>query len=188
MTNHSLDDSAALERYRAYLHLLARLQLDRRLQAKVDASDIVQQALLQAIRGANEFRGRTDAEMAAWLRQILAHNLAGAIRDLGRQRRDVRRERPIQADVERSSARLESWLAADQTSPSQRAVRGEQAVQLADALADLPDAQREALTLHHLQEWTLDQIAGHLGRSPAAVAGLIKRGLRTLRDHFQAEE
>ncbi len=188
MSNHSLDDSAALELYRAYLHLLARLQLDRRLQAKVDASDIVQQTLLQAIRGANEFRGRTDAEMAAWLRQILAHNLAGAIRDLGRQRRDVRRERPIQADVERSSARLESWLAADQTSPSQRAVRGEQAVQLADALADLPDAQREALTLHHLQEWTLDQIAGHLGRSPAAVAGLIKRGLRTLRDHFQAEE
>ncbi len=188
MSNHSLDDSAALERYRTYLHLLARLQLDRRLQAKVDASDIVQQTLLQAIRGVNEFRGQTDAEMAAWLRQILANKLAGAIRDLGRQKRDVRRERSIKADLEQLSARLESWLAADQTSPSQRAVRGEQAVQLADALASLPEAQGEALTLHHLQGWTLDEVAGHLGRSPAAVAGLIKRGLRTLRNHFPTEE
>ena len=178
MSNHSIDDSRELERYRAYLHLLARLQLDRRLQAKVDASDIVQQTLVQAIRGASEFRGRTEAEVAAWLRQILAHNLANTLRDLGRQRRDVRRERSIQAAVEQSSARLESWLAADQTSPSQRAIRGEQASQLADALASLPEAQREALTLHHLQEWTLDQVAQHLGRSPAAVAGLIKRGLR----------
>ena len=188
MSNHSFDDSTALERYRAYLHLLARLQLDRRFQAKLDASDIVQQTLLQAVRGADEFRGQTDAEMAAWLRQILAHNLANTLRDLGRQRRDVRRERPIQADLDQSSARLESWLAAEQTSPSERAVRGEQAVQLADALAGLPEAQREALTLHHLQSWTLDQVAEHLRRSPAAVAGLIKRGLRTLRNHFPAQE
>ncbi len=188
MSNPALDDSATLERYRAYLHLLARLQLDRRFQAKLDASDIVQQTLLQAIRGAGEFRGQTEAEMAAWLRQILAHNLANTLRDLGRQKRDVGRERPIQADLDQSSARLESWLAAEQTSPSQGAVRGEQAVQLADALAGLPEAQREALTLHHLQDWTLDQVAQHLGRSPAAVAGLMKRGLRTLRNHFQTEE
>jgi RNA polymerase sigma-70 factor (ECF subfamily) len=188
MTDRAFHDSQAFERYRAYLCLLARLQLDRRLQAKVDASDIVQQTLIQAIRGASEFRGRTEAEVAAWLRQILANTLANSLRDLGRQRRDVRRERSIQASVEQSSARLESWLAADQTSPSQRAIRSEQVVELAEALANLPEAQRKALTLHHLQEWTLDQVADHLGRSPAAVAGLIKRGLRALRQHFQAEE
>jgi RNA polymerase sigma-70 factor, ECF subfamily len=188
MSDQLLDDSRAIERYRAYLQLLARLQLDRRLQAKVDASDIVQQTLLQALRGWGEFRGRTEAEVAAWLRQILTHNLANVFRDLGRQRRDIRRERSLEAAVEQSSARLGSWLAADQTSPSQRAIRGEQAVQLANALADLPEAQREALTLHHLQGWTLDQVAEHLGRSPAAVAGLIKRGLRALREQFQAEE
>jgi RNA polymerase sigma-70 factor (ECF subfamily) len=188
MTDPAFDDSGAFERYRAYLHLLARLQLDRRLQAKVDASDIVQQTFFQAIRGWGEFRGRTDAEVAAWLRQILARNLTNTLRDLGRQRRDVRRERSIRADVEQSSARLESWLVADQTSPSQRAVRSEQAVQLANALANLPEAQREALTLHHLQAWTLDQVAEHLGRSPAAVAGLIKRGLRALRQQLQSKE
>jgi RNA polymerase sigma-70 factor (ECF subfamily) len=188
MSDQPLDDSRAIERYRAYLQLLARLQLDRRLQAKVDASDIVQQTLLQALRGWGEFRGRTEAEVAAWLRQILTHNLANVFRDLGRQRRDIRRERSLEAAVEQSSARLGSWLAADQTSPSQRAIRGEQAVQLANALADLPEAQREALTLHHLQGWTLDQVAEHLGRSPAAAAGLIKRGLRALRQQFQAEE
>ena len=188
MSDQALDDSRAIERYRAYLQLLARLQLDRRLQAKVDASDIVQQTLVQALRGWSEFRGQTEAEVAAWLRQILTRNLANTLRDLGRQRRDVRRERSLEAAVEQSSARLGSWLAADQTSPSQRAIRGEQAVQLANALASLPEAQREALTLHHLQGWTLDQVAEHLGRSPAAVAGLIKRGLRALREQFQAEE
>ena len=187
MSNPIVDDSRELERYRAYLYLLARLQLDRRFQAKVDASDLVQQTLFQAVRGFGEFRGQTEAEMAAWLRQILANNLANTHRDLGRQRRDVRRERSVQAAMEQSSARLESWLAADQTSPSQRAIRSEQAVQLANALAGLPEAQREAITLHHLQEWTLDQVAQHLGRSPAAVAGLIKRGLQALRQHFHAE-
>jgi RNA polymerase sigma-70 factor (ECF subfamily) len=187
MSDPALDDSRAIERYRAYLQLLARLQLDRRLQAKVDASDVVQQTLVQALRGWGEFRGRTEAEVAAWLRQILTRTLANVFRDLGRQRRDVRRERSLEAAVEQSSARLGSWLAADQTSPSQRAIRGEQAVQLANALADLPEAQREALTLHHLQGWTLDQVAERLDRSPAAVAGLIKRGLRALREQLQAE-
>ena len=188
MTQPPADDCRGLERYRAYLHLLARMQIDRRLRAKVDASDIVQQTLVQAIEGWTEFRGRTDAELAAWLRQILAHNLANTFRDLGRQKRDVRREQSIHAALEQSSARLESWLAADQPSPSQQAIASEQAVQLADALANLPEAQREALTLHHLSGWTIEQVGQHLGRSPAAVAGLIKRGLQTLRHHFQAEE
>src|SRR5262245_31447323 len=81
-----------LERYRAYLRLLARLHLDRRLQGKLDPSDVVQQTFLQAYRALDQFRGRTEAELAAWLRQILAHNLAHAARDLGRDKRDVARE------------------------------------------------------------------------------------------------
>jgi RNA polymerase sigma-70 factor, ECF subfamily len=181
------DDSQALERYRAYLHLLATLQLDRRLQAKVEASDIVQQTLIQAIGGWDQFRGRTEAETVAWLRKILAHQLANAFRDLKRQKRDVRRERSIHADLEQSASRLGSWLAADQTSPSQRAIAGEQAVELANALANLPEAQCRAVTLHHFEGWTLEQVGEHLGRSPVAVAGLIKRALQTLRQHFQTE-
>ena len=188
MIHPPADAACGLERYRAYLQLLARVQIDRRIQAKVDASDIVQQTLVEAIRGWNQFRGRSDAERAAWLRQILAHNLANAFRDLGRAKRDVRREQSIDAALEQSSLCLLSWLAADQSSPSQQAVASEQAVQLANALAELPDAQREALTLHHLSGWTLEEVGRHLDRSPAAVAGLMKRGLRTLRQHFQTEE
>src|ERR1700676_1175943 len=137
MIHPPADAACGLERYRAYLQLLARVQIDRRIQAKVDASDIVQQTLVEAIRGWNQFRGRSDAERAAWLRQILAHNLANAFRDLGRAKRDVRREQSIDAALEQSSLCLLSWLAADQSSPSQQAVASEQAVQLANALAEL---------------------------------------------------
>jgi len=187
MTEPVSDDFRSLNRYRAYLHLLARLQLDRRIQAKLDPSDIVQQTLLQAVKAQDQFRGRTDEEMAAWLREILAHNLANALRNLGRRKRDVAREVSMHAAVEQSSARLESWLAADQTSPSQHAIANEQAVRLANALASLPEAQREAITLHHLGGWTLQQVADKLVRSPAAVAGLIKRGLEALRVHLPVE-
>jgi RNA polymerase sigma-70 factor, ECF subfamily len=178
------DESQALERYRAYLHLLARLQLDRRLQAKVEASDIVEQTLVQAIEGWDQFRGHTDVETAAWLRKILANQLANTFRDLRRQKRDVRRERSIEASLEQSASRLGSWLAADQTSPSQGAIASERAVELANALAGLPEAQCRAVTLHHFEGWTLEQVGEHLGRSPVAVAGLIKRALQTLRQHF----
>ncbi len=188
MTHPSIDESRGLERYRAYLQLLARVQIDRRIQAKVDASDIVQQTMVEAIRDWNEFRGCSDAQRAAWLRQILAHNLANTFRDLGRAKRDVRREQSIHAALEQSSVCLVSWLAADQSSPSQQVIASEQAVQLANALAELPDAQREALTLHHLSGWTLEEVGRHLERSPAAVAGLMKRGLRSLRQHFQTVE
>jgi len=180
------DDQQELEKYRAYLHLLAKLQLDRRLHARVEASDIVQQTLVQAIGGWGQFRGQTEAEKAAWLRKILAHELANAFRDMKRQKRDLRRERSIEGALEHSASRLQSWLAADQTSPSQGAIASEQAVELAKALAELPEAQWKAVTLHHFEGWTLLQISQHLGRSPSAVAGLIKRGLATLRLHFQA--
>jgi len=112
-----------LERFRAYLHLLARLHLDPRLRAKLAPSDVVQQTLLQAFQGLGGFRGGTDAEVAAWLRRILARNLAHAVRDLGRSKRDVARERSLEAAVDASSARLEAWLAAEQSSPSQQAAR-----------------------------------------------------------------
>jgi RNA polymerase sigma-70 factor (ECF subfamily) len=181
------DDSQAVEKYRAYLHLLARLQLDRRLQAKVEASDIVQQTLVKAIEGWDQYRGQSEAEKAGWLRQILAHQLANAFRDLKRKKRDVRREHSIEAGLEQSASRLGSWLAAKQTSPSQGAIATEQAVQLAGALAELPEAQSRAIMLHHFEGWTLDEVGEQLGRTPVAVAGLIKRGMQSLRQHFPAE-
>ena len=180
--NHKAGEfGPTLERFRAYLHLLARMQLDPRLQAKLDPSDLVQQTLLQALQALDQFRGRSDAELAAWLRQILARNLANAARDLGRAKRDVARECSLEAALEQSSARLEAWLAAEQSSPSQQAQHKEQVFRMAEALASLPEAQREALTRRYLQSWSLDDIGRQLGRSPSAVAGLIKRGLKQLR-------
>jgi RNA polymerase sigma-70 factor (ECF subfamily) len=170
-----------LEGYRDYLLLLARSRLDPRLRGRLDPSDIVQQTLLEAHRDAVQFRGSRDAERAVWLRQMLARNLANAARDHTRDRRDVNRERSLQASLDESSARLEAFLAADQSSPSQRLDRDEQLRRLATALAALPDGQREAVELRHLQGWPLTEIAAHLGRSPAAVAGLLHRGLAQLR-------
>jgi RNA polymerase sigma-70 factor (ECF subfamily) len=170
-----------LDRYRSYLRLLARLHWQEELRGKLDPSDLVQQTLVQALQAQAQFRGQQGRELAAWLRQILIRRLHNAVRDLGRARRDVGRERSLQAAIEQSSARLEAWLAAAQTSPSEQAVRHEQLLRLAEALEGLPEAQREAITLHHLQDWTLEQVGSHLGRSPAAVAGLIKRGLKQLR-------
>ena len=170
--------AARLERFRAYLRLLARLQLDPRLRAKVDASDLAQQTLVQAFQARDQFRGETDAELAAWLRRILARNLAHALRDHGRARRDVGRERSLEQALAASSARL----AAGGPSPSEQAAFNERALQLADALARLPEAQREALVLEHWQGWSLEEIGRHMGRSRAAVAGLIKRGVARLRE------
>src|SRR3954447_9626263 len=178
------DWAPSLGRPRAYLRLLAGLQLDPRLQAKLDPSDLVQQTLLQAYQALDQFRGHSEAELAGWLRQILARNLANATRDLGRARRDVARERSLEGAVEASSARLEAWLAAAQPSPGEQADRNEQLVRLAEALAELPEAQRQALELHYLRGWTVAEVGRHLGRSTTAVVGLVHRGLKQLRAHL----
>jgi RNA polymerase sigma-70 factor, ECF subfamily len=177
-----------LERFRPYLLLLARVQLDPRLQAKLGASDVVQQTLLEAHQGLAQFRGRTSGEQAAWLRQALARNLANAVRDLRRAKRDVARERSLEAALDDSSARLEGWLAAEQSSPSERAERHERAVLLAEALEALPQSQREAVVLRHWHGWSLAEIAGHLGCTTAAVTGLLHRGLKHLRKRLQELE
>jgi RNA polymerase sigma-70 factor (ECF subfamily) len=180
MTGESAD--LDLERYRDYLRLLARLQLGTRLRPHLDPSDVVQQTLLEAHRQAGQLRGRDEAAVAGWLRVALARNLADAARGLHRDKRDVARERSLEAAVEEASSRLGAWLAADQSSPSERAQRREQGVRLAAALASLPEAQREAVVLRHLEGRSLADIADHLGRTQAAVVGLLQRGLKALRE------
>src|SRR5947209_991876 len=124
-----------LERFCEYLRLLARLQLGPRLQGKLDPSDVVQQTLLEVYAKRQQFRGDNEAAWLAWLRQVLAHNLADALRAFGQARRDVGRERSLEEAVHESSARLQAWLAAEQSSPSQRAERQEDVAQLAEALS-----------------------------------------------------
>ncbi len=178
------DADRGLERFRSYLLLLARVRLDPLVRARVDASDVVQQALLAAHRDRAQFRGRTVGEQAAWLRQILAHTLANVLRDLRRDRRDVAREQPLQAALDESASRLEAWLAAEQSSPSQQAERHERAVRLAEALATLPENQREAVVLRHWHGCSLVEIGERLGCTTAAVTGLLHRGLRNLRNRL----
>jgi RNA polymerase sigma-70 factor (ECF subfamily) len=98
----------------------------------------------------------------------------------------VSRERSLEAELAESSNRLETWLAAEQSSPSQQAMRNEQMLRLADALSALPESQREAVVLHYWEEMPLTDVAAQMGRSPASVAGLLQRGLKTLRT-FLAE-
>jgi RNA polymerase sigma-70 factor (ECF subfamily) len=173
-----------LERYREHLRLLARARLGAsppRLRPKLDASDVVQQAILHAHQNREQFRGRTEAEWLAWLRAILANVLAAAARQLHAQARDLRRERSAQEEAELLA------LAADQTSPSEGAARGEELLRLAEALACLPADQRRVVELHHLQGLSVADVAERLGRTRPAVVGLLARGLRALRQALREE-
>jgi len=184
----SRENGPDLEHYRSYLRLLAEIELGRRWRAKVDPSDIVQQSLLEAHQDRASLRGRTNAEQAAWLRTILARNLLNTTRDFTAQKRDVRRERSLAQQIDQSSQRLEKFLAAEQSSPSQQVLHGEQAEKLAAALAQLPDDQRTAVILKHFHDWSLAEIAERQGRTTMAVAGLLKRGLKKLRVVMQESD
>ena len=159
-----------LERQRSYLLLLARLQVGPALRNKLDLSGVVQQTLLEACQEALELQ---PEQWAAWLRRALAHNLADEMRKLAAGKRDVRRERSLEAALDESASRIEGWLAAQQSSPSQRMQAQEQKAALMQALTELPEAQREALVLRHCENWSLADISRHLQRTPAAVAGLL---------------
>jgi RNA polymerase sigma-70 factor (ECF subfamily) len=174
-------DSPRLERYRDYLLLLARCQLGKEPRARLEASDVVQAALLRAHQQLDQLRGQSEGEIQAWLRCILAGALADGFRHEHRKKRDVAQERSLEAALDQSSNRLLTSLAANSLSPSQKAVRNEHLLQMVSALAQLPEAQREAVMLHYLQGLPLSEVAERIGRSPAAVAGLLHCGLKSLR-------
>jgi len=160
--------------------MLARLQFDEALRAKLDASDVVQQTLLEAHQSLANFRGTSDSEKKTWLRRILGHNLADELRKFRRGKRNVNLEASLQAALDESSARLERWLAIEDGSPSDCAIANEQSVTLAAALMKLPEDQRRAIELHHLQGVPSAVVADRLGRTEIAVAGLLRRGLQRL--------
>lgn len=193
MGNHLIRFMAAVsppdfERFRGYLRLLAEIELSPRLRVKEDASDIVQQSLLEAHRDLPAYRGQTEAELVAWLKTILTRNLLNAAQHYRTQKCDLRREQPLAERLDQSSARVADFLASEHTSPSQRAANNEQIQQLTDGLALLLDGERDAIVLRHFQGWSLSEISAHLGRPPDAVAGLLKRGLKKLRSHLNVSE
>lgn len=177
-----------LEPYRRYLLVLASVHLDPSLRGKLDPADVVQQTLVRAITALPELRSPAPATLTVWLRQILASELADTLKHFHRDKRDIHRERSIEADLERSASGMVAWLAADQTSPSTRAVRDEQMLRLADALAELPETMREVVVLKHCQGWTASQIADRLGKSVPAVASLLRRGMEQMRSKLREEQ
>ncbi len=171
-----------LELYRNYLRLLARLQIGRRLQGKVDASDLVQETFLKAHRHFAGFRGRSERDMLAWLRQILNLTLVNLVRRFyGTQRRDVRLERDLEAQLQQPSSALDRGLFARGASPSQQAARREQVVLLADALVALPPDYREVIILRHLEGLSSAEAAQRMGRTVDSADKLWARALARLR-------
>jgi RNA polymerase sigma-70 factor (ECF subfamily) len=171
-----------LELYRDYLFVLARTQIGRRLQSKIDPGDLVQETFLEAHHHFAVFQGKTEAEFVSWLRQILAGRLAKLVRRyLGTQRRNVRLERDLVAELDQSSRLLDQGLVAPCSSPSQQAVRRERAVLLADALEQLPPHYREVLILRHLEGLSFPEVAQRMGRSLLSVKKLWARALPCLR-------
>ncbi|WP_182868795.1 sigma-70 family RNA polymerase sigma factor [Stieleria mannarensis] len=183
MSDDQADDA---EQYREYLGLLGRLQLDQQLVGKVDISGVVQVTLLEACEA--NWSELNEKERLPWLRRVFANNLLDEIRKFRTQARDVGREQSLRQALEQSASRISFLLAGDQSTPSEKAIRVEEQMRLAKALACLPTAQREAIELHHLQGQTLEQIGESMHRTKGAVAALIYRGTTKLRELLTRDE
>jgi RNA polymerase sigma-70 factor (ECF subfamily) len=179
-----------LEEYRNYLCLLARIQiapLEGNVRAKLEASDVVQESLLKAHLARGQMQAQSDAETAAWLRRILASTLIDAIRKLRSGRRDVRLEQSLEGCLEQSSARLDALLADERSSIGEREARESRLLRLAEALAHLPADQRIAVELMHLHGYSVAAISDQMEKTPAAVGGLLRRGLKKLRERLMPD-
>lgn len=181
----SADLGRLLEQYRNYLRLLARIEIGRKLQGKVDASDLVQEVFLDAHRYFPNFRGTAEPQFVQWLREILAGTLANQVRRyFGTQARDLRLERSIAADLDRSSVALGAIPVDPQPSPSEHVMRGEQSLLVAEALSKLPPDYQTVIVLRHLEGLTFPQVAARMERTVDSVEKLWLRGLTRLRKSF----
>lgn len=177
-----------MQNYRPLLRLLADRELGTRLQAKVDASDIVQQAMLEAIRGLSDFRGDSEGEWQAWLRRILARQISREVRrHRGTLKRGAANEVSIDQSLAQSSQRLGAMLAVDQTSPSQHAIGNERAAAVAEVLDRLPADYRKVIALRNLEGLPHEEVARRMNRSVGAVRMLWLRALAQLREELPKE-
>lgn len=178
--------SRLLQMYRNYLRLLARRQIDTTLRVRLDASDLVQETLMEACRDFAQFNGTTERQLMSWLRTILARNLANLIKHHRAQKRDLNQQRSLEDELDRSSMKIDRVFAGTMSSPSAQAARRERAVILADALARLPADYRDVIVMRHLEEATFPEIAVKMDRSSGAVRMLWVRGLERLRGELEA--
>ena len=174
----------ALDACRGYLLLLAERELDPDLRAKGGASDLVQETFLEAQNDFAQFKGNSEDELRAWLRQILLHNLANFTR---RYRATAKRRlgREVALEVSGSSADREGGLTLDALSPSGLAMEEEQAQALRRALERLPDDYRQVILLHYQEQRPFEDIAPLMHRSYEAVRSLWARAIRRLRHEME---
>ena len=179
------------ELYANYLKLLAATQLDGKLRQRVSPSDVVQETFLEATRDFPRFRGASQGELLAWLRKILVNNLAHLVeRHVLAGKRDVRREVSLQVigkSLEQSTMRLEAVLADRQPSPSSNAATHDDAIILADAMAQLPKDYRQVLILRNLEGKPFGEVAEEMERSTGAVRMLWLRAIDQLRSSLHNE-
>jgi RNA polymerase sigma-70 factor (ECF subfamily) len=178
-----------LNTFRPYLNVIAQRMLDDRIQGRMDFSDVVQATFLEASRDFHSFRGETVESFLAWLRNILKNNISTAHQEhLATQKRSARREVSMAAPAgdNGSEVQLANMLPAETSTPSQRLMRDEAAVVLANCLEQIPDTQRDAIRMRYLEGMSLKEISQKMDKSEMAVAGLLKRGLQGLRDEMRA--
>ncbi len=179
-----------LDLYRSYLMGLARVLLASAgpVRNKLDASDLVQDVMLRAHEREKQFKGNTPEEFMGWLRQILKNELIDKERHFLRKKRDAALEEVYQETIDKSDDRMIRMPALKQTSPSQHLAKHERQLLLAKALETLPEDQRTAVELRHLGDWSQEQLAEFMNRTKASVAGLLRRGLKALREELERLE
>lgn len=185
------DDSARNKLFascRSFVVVIAQLQLNRRLHAKVEPSDLVQQSLLEAHRGFDQFKGATPAEWLAWLKQIVRHNAFDAD-DHYRQTlcRDVRKEQSLDA-VDSHDSRQQPHLASPDPTPSQNFAHAELELRIVAAIESLPHDFRQVILLRNLERLPFDQVAQRMNRTRGACQMLWMRAIEELRRQFNGEE
>ena len=188
MNQDAPGDGFDLEAFQPFLLYLAGLHLDPRLQRKLTAEDLVQDTLMTAHQKRDQCRGHNEAQRKAWLRRILLNTLANALQRLRTQKNNAAREQSLDAALDSSSARLNALLAADHSTPGERAEGNEAAQRLDEALERLPERQQTVVKLKYYHDWKLREIGEHLSLTQTAVVGLLNRGLAKLRDALAGQE
>lgn len=178
-----------LQLYRNYLTILATTQLDRRLRRRVNPSDLVQDAMLAAHCDFAKFRGCSERELLAWLRQILINCLHHVIEThLRAKMRDMRREISVEevgAALDRSACNFTQMLADRGPSPSAPMQQRERAVALADQLSRLPPHYRDVIVLRNLQGLSFEEVADRMDRKPGTVRMLWLRAIEKFKQIYQ---
>lgn len=186
MTDSESNLAATLNQFRPMLLTLAEAMISPPLRRDLEASDLVQQTLLEAHCHAERLVHLNAAVVFSWLRSALQHNMQDAIRHLHAQKNDIRRRLPL-SELERSWCRLEKIFVDENTSPSEVLQRNEQLHLMLSALQTLPDNQRTALILKHLKGRSLKEVAETLQLSESAAAGLLHRGRQRLAQYLEDE-